>query len=162
MIDIIASLPVSLRRALEVKTYNTPIPRFYDESIPVIDKNSPDFKFLQEILARFKKNLTPAEPETIKVLLGRLSLHYPMANRSEAQFALMMDDYLEDLNFIPSDILANACRRYRQSIENKYFPRSAELRELAKEELVVRTMQYKKLCKIWNKAFVVNSHAEYL
>jgi hypothetical protein len=44
---------------------------------------------------------------------------------------MLMDDYCDDLSNISFFALEAACRMYRQDIKSQFFPRAAELKELA-------------------------------
>lgn len=70
------------------------------------------------------------------MLLSRLAIHYYRPDFTEGQAKLLIQDYVHDLaDFAVCDVEA-AIRDYRQQPTKgkaKYFPDSAQLRELATE-----------------------------
>ena len=56
----------------------------------------------------------------------RLSLHYPNMARTEREAELMVQDWLEDLGEFPADLIADACRIWRNSTQ-RFFPTTGQL-----------------------------------
>ncbi len=66
---------------------------------------------------------TEREQATMAVL-GRLALHYPIKNRTEAQWTMVMEDYLEALRPYPSDLIAKVAKSLLETC--RYWPTIAE------------------------------------
>lgn len=79
-------------------------------------------------------SLTPAEPEEIALSIESLALHYPAFNRSSAENVVANGHWLEDLEGWPADIIAEACRQWRNSAE-RFFPTSGQLKAYAQDIL---------------------------
>ena len=71
-------------------------------------------------------SLTPARADEIALTYERLALHYPNLNRTESESALTIEDWFEDLAGYPTDLIAEACRRWRRSPE-RFFPTPGQL-----------------------------------
>lgn len=71
--------------------------------------------------------LAATDPQII-ALVGRLSLHYPQPALNEDANADRWADWCADLRHLPADIIAAACRDWRQS-PAKYAPTPGQLLE---------------------------------
>lgn len=86
-----------------------------------------------DALAGVEQSLRPASRNEIVALITRLAAHFPVSDRSEAQWRIVIEDYAEDLAEYPSDILRAAVTQYRR--EGKWWPKVSEIRALADPEL---------------------------
>lgn len=89
---------------------------------------------LAELQAEEKRLLSKlylANPEEIKIILGRLLVHYSLGNSlNESQQRILFADYIEDLAEYPADVIMQATKDYRRDLESKFFPKIGELRAL--------------------------------
>lgn len=74
--------------------------------------------------------LTAAEKGRVAVILTALSSHYWRPDFSPAQAASMIADYCEDLSACRVDEIEVAVREYRLDSNNKFFPKSSDLRDI--------------------------------
>lgn len=63
-------------------------------------------------------------------MLIQLSSHYYRPDFTKAQAKSLIDDMVQDLACFQMQEVEVAIRRYRQDAARKFFPRSADLREL--------------------------------
>lgn len=78
--------------------------------------------------------LRGAGPEGVKLVIGRRFLLYPQPLRSEAEWALWWDDYVETLADMPAEALERAMRLWIARPEAEFLPRPGELLALAREQ----------------------------
>lgn len=71
---------------------------------------------------RLKAMLLPASIDEIMAELGKILLHCPMRNLSEAQASLLLQDYVEEMQSYPIDAIRKGARAYRMNSENVFFP----------------------------------------
>lgn len=62
-------------------------------------------------------------------MLARLATHYHRPDFGPAQVKLMILDFIEDLSDYTVAEIEIAVRDYRRNPENKFFPKTADLRE---------------------------------
>lgn len=63
-----------------------------------------------------------------------LALHYPAMARNEGESRVVVRHWIEDLEGWPADVIAEACRRWRNSTE-RFFPTSGQLKAKAQDIL---------------------------
>ncbi len=102
-------------------------------------------RFLREHAAEF----TASTREQIGYVLGRLAVYYPPTNLSRSQQKTRSEDYIDDLQGIPFDLLELAAKRYRNQTGPKYdfYPRPAHLKREIADELHRRRFIYG-MCEI--------------
>ena len=92
---------------------------------------------LKEDLPRIRGTLEAAlsgdSSEMIAVCLSRLALHCRLPDLSETEYALLMDDYVEDLRDFPPAAVHAVCRAWRRS--SRFWPHVSELRERLSEKV---------------------------
>lgn len=86
---------------------------------------------LRTEMARLESLLSPAKPQEIMICLGRLMLHYPMANMSEHEKTMLLEDYIDDLSRYPAWAIVEVCREYRRDEKNQFFPKVSILANMA-------------------------------
>lgn len=120
-------LPASLEAALDVLRSRTS----YDD-FPVIE---PELRqAIPDAVAQLERSLEPASAEQIAAALGTIEVALPMPRgltERDAEARLVL--YIRALHDIPADVLEDACWKAVQTL--KFFPKVAELRELAMPEL---------------------------
>lgn len=77
-------------------------------------------------------SLTPARPEQVAVEIESLALHYPAFRRNDRESAIANGHWIDDLDGWPIDLIAEACRRWRNSAE-RFFPTSGQLKAMCKD-----------------------------
>lgn len=88
-------------------------------------------------LVAIDERLTPASEGEIKVILGRLRLHYGMPDLSPEQYQLYWQDYLDDLAHLPADVIEKAAIGWRRKVPaEKYFPKPADLLTIVRAQRV--------------------------
>lgn len=87
-------------------------------------------------LAAARQGLAPAERREAATVLGRLAVSSALEDRTEADWAMAMDDMLDDIADVPLDILEEACRAWRRM--EKFFPKICELLDLTGWRLAAR------------------------
>src|SRR3989344_4339095 len=97
--------------------------------VPVLATGGEEYENLRNAVKDLRQLLTSATDEEIIFELKKLSTHCGISNRESVNFAMMLDDYLDDLAAYPIDLLRDACRQYRNSPnkENDFFPRPGKL-----------------------------------
>lgn len=73
---------------------------------------------LRDYLEEVDELLKPVDTVTAATLLLRLFVHYPQPNLKigdQDASELLMEDWLDDLEDVPHDLLAEACRAWRRS-----------------------------------------------
>ena len=81
--------------------------------------------------------LTPASPDQLRAILGRLRLHYGMPDLTPQQFTLFWQDYADDLAHVPADVLEQAAIGWRRKVPaEKYFPKPADLLTIIRSQRV--------------------------
>ena len=78
---------------------------------------------LKWLLEDAAKEIRPADPKAIAVILYRLAACVALPDKGD--FEIAMECYVEDLEKMPEDILDRACVRWRR--ENKFWPTISEL-----------------------------------
>lgn len=82
-------------------------------------------------------SLTPASPDQLRAILGRLRLHYGMPDLSPEQYRLFWQDYADDLAHVPADVLEQAAIGWRRKVPaEKYFPKPADLLTIIRTQRV--------------------------
>lgn len=123
------SLPDSLRPLVEREIYDYDADQPADDAwrMPsrVPDEVRPVLPTL--IAGREAAMRAPTEREVVAVLLGRLAMHYALADRPAEHHQMVVDDYVEDLAEYPAAVIAEVVREWRRT--EKWWPRVAELRE---------------------------------
>lgn len=74
--------------------------------------------------------LSPENPNWVAAVtatLARLALHYWRPDFTDKQAALLISDYIRDLEGYSVIQVERACMVFRKGPENKFFPRSGEL-----------------------------------
>lgn len=61
---------------------------------------------------------------------------------------MLYSDYILDLKDFPAWMIADACKKYRQNAENKFFPRVAQLIALIKPQWYEMTHKLKTIEKL--------------
>ncbi len=122
--------------------------------VPVIAVDSDDYQELRKAVETLRTMLKPASDKEIIYELKKLSTHCGIPNRESINFAMMLDDYLDDLNGFPLDLIQYACRQYRNAPgrENDFFPRPGRLKPLMSGELSKRKFQLMRLEKLLETA----------
>ena len=87
--------------------------------------------------------LTPAPHGDIVIKLTRLSLHFWQPERPKEHIQAIIEDYVEDLAHLPSDILEETIRAWRRTGE--WFPKISHLLEIAEPQLRKRRDELRKL-----------------
>jgi len=67
----------------------------------------------------------------VKAALGKLFAIYPQQDRSEIEWAVWWEIYIEDLANLPQWALEEAARQYRRKPDSEFFPKPGMLRDLA-------------------------------
>jgi len=81
--------------------------------------------------------LTPASPDQLRAILGRLRLHYGMPDLTPQQYTLFWQDYADDLAHVPADVLEQAAIGWRRKVPaEKYFPKPADLLTIIRSQRV--------------------------
>lgn len=62
-----------------------------------------------------------------------LALHFPTLRRTDAEHRLANRHWVEDLDGWPADLIAEACRRWRNSPKDR-FPTAGQLKALVQAE----------------------------
>lgn len=141
-------MPKPLSRLLvDIRTYR---PRFFDD-YPVVE---PDVRAsIPAAIEDIEKSLVPATATEIGSALAMLDFALPMGRNMPAVSAeARAKIYVKALSDIPVDVLNDACMEAVKTL--KFFPKVAELRELAAPELARRN---------WNLAtlrILANVHDE--
>jgi hypothetical protein len=97
-------------------------------------------------LAYQRHKLTPAQPGYIVLKLTRLSLHSWQPERPKEHIQAIIEDYVEDLGNVPSDILDETIRICRQTLH--WFPKIHELLEIAEPKIQKRRDELHKLERV--------------
>ncbi len=128
--------------------------------IPVIIKDSEEYSELTEMTKCWIALCKPAPAKEATYELKKLSCHCAMQNRDVNDFAMMLDDYLTDLEEYPIDLIQNACRIYRNdsSKESDFFPRPGKLKVLMANDLSLRKLTLSRLQMLLH---VANNPPEY-
>lgn len=82
-----------------------------------------------------QSSLSVRNPATKAQILARivsLELLYGRQAMSDDERRIWLQTYIEDLGAYTDLELANACRKYRQNGDNRYFPNPGQLLELLK------------------------------
>lgn len=89
---------------------------------------------IEACLPSLRAALAPAEPEAAILILRRLSIHYPMTVRTEAEERLRWGDWLDDLADAPEDLVAAGAEAWRRSA-CEWFPTPGQFRAVIEPEL---------------------------
>ncbi len=81
---------------------------------------------------RLRLLLSPATPADLKVILGRLALHYSLGNAQQHEIKLLIEDYISDLSHLSVLAVQKAAEKYRRDPASQFFPKIGVLLELAK------------------------------
>lgn len=74
-----------------------------------------------------QQSFVPSDNEKKLALLLQLGSHFWTPDHTRAQAKHLLADYLVDLERFTSQEVDNACISWRRTVENKKFPRTAEL-----------------------------------
>lgn len=85
-------------------------------------------------LATYDRSLAPCGPDFVVTVVGTLAAAFPAGRGSERQTALKLEIYIDALQDLPADILANAARRAIRRC--RYFPTVAELLRAGEDDSV--------------------------
>ena len=85
-------------------------------------------------LREAREAMKPAGPEAVATQLLRLAAVLAMADRAATE--TMIEVYVEDLEHVPADLLADACRQWRR--RERFFPTISELLALVDGPLTER------------------------
>jgi hypothetical protein len=85
---------------------------------------------LPRAIADLVRALRPAARDDLAVVLGRLLAHFYSADRAEASYRLLFEDYLHDLGEFPLAVVEEAAREWRQT--KVFWPKVAELLALCR------------------------------
>lgn len=96
-----------------------------------------DREILTETALAVCASLTPAKPEQIAVALESLALHYPRFERTKAESRIANGHWIDDLAEWPADIIAEACRQWRNSSE-RFFPTPGQLKASCEKTIAAR------------------------
>lgn len=99
-------------------------------------------------IAEVERCLQGASPDRIAAILGTISFALPK-RQSDADATAMLEVYIQTLSDIPDDILAEAGIKAVQTL--KFFPKVAELRELAMPEVYWRRSIIRRLNQLREK-----------
>ena len=77
----------------------------YTVGVPIVQHNSEIYFEICDAEQRLENALIPANTSEILKLLAGLYLHFPGVKMSEREFAVLLDDYVQDLAIYPFDIL---------------------------------------------------------
>lgn len=129
-------LPASLDKVLERVRIDRP--RWSEMPVVTPEQRAA----IPAAIALIEPSLVPATPEQIASSLGTVALALPTGkSMSDREEGGRLELYIKALSDIPADILNDACMEAIKRL--KFFPKVAELRELAARELARRK---------WNKA----------
>ncbi len=103
---------------------------------------------LIEAIKTMEKLLEPATSTQIIRNLAKLRLHFPTANISEAEAAILMQDYIVDIAAYPVDIIERVCVDYRRDSDSDYFPKVGKLLSRMNKYWFMRKWQLEKLKKL--------------
>lgn len=123
-------------------------PAFFQPILPEFLLADEEIDALKIAFAVAEKSLIPAIPELIITVLTKLSIHYWQGGKDERGWSSMMEDYLEDLEHVPADLLQDACRRYRRNPSNRFFPKSADILLIVAPGIRARRMQFERVKKM--------------
>ncbi len=101
---------------------------------------------LPTLIADHERHLQPASSVEILTFLAQLSLHFWHPDRPKGHDQALLRDYIEDLAEYPADILKEGIRQYRR--RGKWFPKTAELREIMEPMLEARRNDLWRLRKL--------------
>ena len=88
-----------------------------------------DVPALRAYIDEAERLARPASEAEMIVLLERLFLHYPAPVHSDAANAMRWLDWLDDFGDMPPDVLAAACREWRNG-DNRFAPAPGQLKAL--------------------------------
>lgn len=120
--------------------------------VPLIAKDSADYGAVVSAIAQIEGLMHPSQPQDILGLLAVLRLHKPDANLDEEQMTQKLLGYIEDLSEYPIDLIAEACVIYRRNPHEKFFPGTAQLREIIIPLWYRRKLNLQKLQLLRQKA----------
>lgn len=103
-----------------------------------LSKMTEDLPTLKATALAICASLTPARPDEVAVVIEKLALHYPAISRNDREAVIANGDWLDDLAGYPADLIAEACRLWRNSTE-RFFPTPGQLK--AKIEDIFRHRQ---------------------
>lgn len=87
-----------------------------------------DLPALRRAAEALTRSLTPASPESVESMVGRLAIAFPRQTLSDDEADTRLQQYVIGLDDIPPDVLERA---YRAAIKTRtFFPTVAELRAL--------------------------------
>lgn len=75
----------------------------------------------------------------ISGILARLALHYWRPDFSPQQAKLLIEDMVCDLQGYSAGQVQDACASYRRKVENRFFPRGADIIALMRADMPSRS-----------------------
>lgn len=81
------------------------------------------------------RNWSPQERAAIVLALSRLAISYYRPDFTEGQAKVQIQDMLHDMDSYPASDVNTAIVRWRNDPQKRFFPRGAELGELARQEV---------------------------
>lgn len=90
--------------------------------------------------------LPAPDAEAVK-MLDRLFKHYPQTHLHESEHADRWDDWLDDLEDVPLDVLDMACTRWRRSTQ-RFAPTPGQLLDKVSEILFARKVFAKRAAEL--------------
>ena len=109
---------------------------------------------LIEAVRAIRASLTPARPEEVALHIEALALHFPTLRRTAAEHRVANRHWIEDLADYPSDLIAEACRQWRNSPKDR-FPTPGQLKALVDAMLAHRRLLAKRA-----EAFIAFTHED--
>lgn len=91
---------------------------------------------MPDALAYHRAQLAPAHPAEIVIMLTRLSVHFWQPDRPVEHVQSLIEDYVQDLAHLPSDVLQTAVATWRRT--GQWWPKVSELLALAEPMLKER------------------------
>lgn len=85
----------------------------------------------------------PATTMEIATELEALALHYPVLRRTPEEQRIVVRQWAEDLADYPLDLIAEACRQWRNS-DAERFPTPGQLKKLVEGILTIRRLYAKR------------------
>jgi hypothetical protein len=118
-----SSLPESLQRVIRTASVNP------EQAARMTPKDA--LPMLRAEEARLLTKLSPAAPDAIKAILGKLSLHYSLGNATVPEVKQLIEDYMLDLSHLPAAAIQQAVTQYRRDPGSQFFPKVGVLLALA-------------------------------
>lgn len=161
------SLPEELERLLNCHTIDWTgrllgASTLVTRAVPVIAKDSEEYFLIVNLAKQLEEALEPATKEEIFFILAKFRLHYPNRKVSEAEYELLLTDYLKVLAPYPFDILEQAQLDYYACYDNSYFPRIGQLVALMNKRWNLRRLKFQRITKLLEVSQSNNNQGESL